>query len=107
MGTMLITQSLATSSLVAGKSTALRLFFTTPQDVASVDSIEVTVLRPDGSRVAWQGVPGLAIPHSAFDFVGPSFVTVIPGHLLPWVGTYYFRARALSSGKAVTEYTVD
>lgn len=82
-------QGLAKNTLVAGKTTALRMF-ADAGSIASAANAEATVLRPDGSRrtLSWAGGSFAVIPDSS---AGPSIVVVIPGGFLPWTGTYYFR----------------
>ncbi|MCX6927272.1 MAG: hypothetical protein NT154_29320 [Verrucomicrobia bacterium] len=88
---ILVLQGLWHNTLVAGKTTALRLF-TDPVLPAAVARAEATFVGPDGrlgSRT-WTAPNFVTIPQSS---LGPSVAVTIPGNLLPTVGDYYFSAR--------------
>lgn len=110
MNTMLIAQNLTASTLVGGKSTAVRLFASSPDTVSQIDRVQATILRPDGSRIVMEwGIPPndnafVAIPKSSYDFVGPSVVVTIPGRQIPWVGVYYIRAQTFHGQQVVAIY---
>lgn len=84
-------QGLQGNTLVAGKTTALRVFGGAGV-VASAANLEATVLRPDGSRrlFSWTSDSFVTIPNGS---AGPSIVVTVPGTELPWNGVYYFRLR--------------
>jgi len=90
-------QGLQGNTLVAGKTTALRIF-AGAGSVTNAANAEATVLRPDGSRrtLSWATGSFALIPNSS---AGPSAVVVIPGALLPWTGTYYFRLRVTDANQ--------
>jgi hypothetical protein len=94
-GTVL--QGLGQHTLVAGKTTALRLY-TDAGTLANARRIEATVLRPDGSRLtaSWPQNGYITIPQGSL-----SLVTRLPGSFLPWVGAYYVTARILDAAGAV------
>lgn len=90
-------QGLRANTLVAGKTTALRIF-TDAGSIANAMNAEVTVLRPDGSRrtLSWTSGSFVVIPNSS---AGPSLVVTIPGRYLPWTGSYYFRLRVTDANQ--------
>ena len=89
-------QGLLSNTLVAGKTTALRLF-TNASTYAAANRIEATILRPDGSRLvkSWHRSDFVAIPNSS---MGPSLVVRVPGGEVPWVGGYRFEVSVLDAG---------
>lgn len=101
-----MTQGLSANTLVAGKMTALRLFADSTT-LSLANRVEATILRPDGSSVttSWASTDFVSIPTSS---AGPSLVVRVPGPLLPWIGTYYVRARILDAGgAALAPFTLD
>src|SRR5262249_50092051 len=85
-GTMLALQGLQKNTLVAGKTTAIRMF-TDAGTLSVVDHIQSTIWRVDGSQVLqqWSKSDFVAIATSG---MGPSVAARIPGSQLPWVGPY-------------------
>ena len=103
---MLVIQGLSQNTLVAGKTTALRLF-AGPVPLAEIATVEAAFLRPDGIQAtrSWSLGDFSAIPQSS---QGPSVVVTIPGNQLPMVGDYYFSARLLNqAGQLLGSYKVD
>src|SRR5215469_2385239 len=96
---MFVLQGLRNNTLVAGKSTAIRLF-TDPTPLAAVDRVEATILGADGSQVvhSWSKTEFVAVPKSS---LGPSVVVRVPGSLLPWVGNYDLQAKLFDGAGAV------
>jgi hypothetical protein len=94
-----VLQGLGQHTLVAGKTTVLRLYGAA-DILAAANRIDATVLRPDGSRVStsWPSNGYVAIPQGS---LGPSVVVRLPGSFLPWVGAYYITARILDAADAV------
>lgn len=105
-GTAFMLQGLRQNTLVAGKTTALRLFAEAGV-VSKANYIDATILRPDGSRIAagWSKTEHVPITNSS---AGPRLVVQILGYLLPWVGTYYVSAKILDANRAIlATYTLD
>lgn len=76
-GFMEALQGLQGNTLVAGKTTALRLF-ADAGSIANAANAEATVLRPDGSRrtLSWATGSFTLIPNSS---AGPTIAVTIPG----------------------------
>jgi hypothetical protein len=96
-------QGLQQYSLVAGKTTALRMF---ADDAAltTIDLAQATVLRPGGSRIriSWSQNDYVTIPNSG---AGASIVVRIPGSTLRWTGNYTVVARLLNAnGEEIASY---
>ena len=106
MSVAYLVQGLGNNTLVAGKTTALRLV-TAPQSAAAAAGIQATVVRPDGS------VTSLAWTADQLKIVDPGTATegiavLIPGTAIPDVGVYYIRANMLTADGAVAAaYTID
>jgi hypothetical protein len=99
-------QGLQQYSLVAGKTTALRMFVT-GASVATVDQVEGTILRPGGTQImtSWSQNDYVIIPNSS---AGASIVVRIPGSTLRWAGNYTVQARLLASnGAEIATYRLD
>lgn len=99
-------QGLLGNTLVAGKSTAFRLFMDSSKSAAAT-RIDVVIVRPDGSTLtrSWPQSSFTVIPTSS---QGPSLVTVVPGKDLPWIGSYNFSAKVLDgAGTLLTSYSID
>jgi len=100
-----VLQGLQQYTLVAGKTTALRLFMD-DTSLASADHVEANVLRPGGTqvRLSWPLAEFVAIPNSS---AGPSIVVRVAGWALPWIGTYEVNARVLdAAGSLLAAYDV-
>jgi len=100
-------QGLRGNTLVAGKTTAFRLFLDDPS-YAAVSRIDASVLRPDGSRFtrSWSRADAVAIDKSAA--IPGSLVVRVPGTSLPWIGSYRFDATAVNAAGAVlARFSID
>lgn len=99
-------QGLHGNTLVAGKTTAIRMYVDqTTFDQA--DAAVVTTVRPDGSlsTKTWTKPEFVFIPTGSR---GPSVVVRIRGADVPWVGTYQVRAKLMSAGGATsTSFLLD
>jgi hypothetical protein len=106
MSTGYLVQGLRNNTLVAGKTTALRLV-TAPWPGSGAAAVQATVFRPDGSFATFTWV---AAQLRIVD-VGratESVVALIPGSRLPDVGTYYVRAIILTAiGSVAATYAID
>lgn len=103
---MTLLQGLNGNTLVAGKTTAIRVF-TDSWSLADVSGMTATVLRPDGSRllVAWPRADIVFIPVSN---QGPSVVARITGRDLSFVGEYYFTVQVIDNvGAVAARLTLD
>ena len=99
-------QGLQQYSLVAGKTTALRMF-ATGASLATVDHVEGTILRPGGTQImtSWSQNDYVIIPNSS---AGPSIVVRIPGSTLRWAGNYTVQARLLTAnGAEIATYSLN
>jgi hypothetical protein len=99
-------QGLQQYSLVAGKTTALRMF-ATGASLATVDHVEGTILRPGGTQImtSWSQNDYVIIPNSS---AGPSIVVRIPGSTLRWTGNYTVQARLLTAnGAEIATYSLN
>ena len=99
-------QGLRGNTLVAGKSTAFRLFADGPTYTAA-NRIDATIVRPDGSQLiqSWSRADFVTIPTSSR---GPSLVVRVLGKDLPWVGNYQFTAQLFNAGGALlASYLID
>lgn len=104
-GTATLTQGLQQYTLVAGKTTALRMF-ADASTLANAHLIEATVVRPGGSQViaSWTQGEFVAIPQSS---LGPSIVVRLAGSLLRWIGIYTLDARiADGNGVEIASYQI-
>lgn len=101
-----VVQGLRTNTLVAGKTSALRLV-TAPWPASGVSFVQANIMRPDGSSL------NLGWSSNQFSIVGAgtndeSIVVTIPGSQLPDVGNYYFRVILLTPiGSIAAKYVID
>jgi hypothetical protein len=99
-------QGLQHNSLVAGKTSALRMFVDAAA-LATADHVEAIVLRPDGSKdiLSWAKTEYVVVSQS---IGGPSIVVRIAGSTLRWIGTYTVRARILTAnGAEIANYVLN
>src|ERR1019366_4102836 len=106
MSTGYLVQGLRNNTLVAGKTTALRLV-TAPWPGSGAAAVQATVFRPDGSFATFTWVAAqLRIVDGGM--ATESVVALIPGSRLPDVGTYYVRAIILTAiGSVAATYAID
>jgi hypothetical protein len=83
-------QGLRSNTLVAGKTTALRIV-AAPWPASGVNGIQLSINRPDGSMISLSYAPAQWVIENA-GTVSESLTMLIPGKKLPDVGAYYFRA---------------
>lgn len=99
-------QGLRLNTLVAGKSTAFRMF-NNQTIFTDLNNVEVSIARPDGST--YQKKYSVAeIVKIQTSSKGASIVVTVPGKNLPWVGSYFFKAFLRNgSGKILANYSID
>ncbi|MEA3037475.1 MAG: streptogrisin [Sphingomonadales bacterium] len=105
-GDMVALQGLRGNTLVAGKTTALRLYMD-PATYGATARVVVTIVRPDGSTVSqsWLRPQLVAIPKGS---QGASLVARVRGSDLSWVGNYQIGVRALgSAGTVLATFLID
>ncbi len=101
-----IVQGLRSNTLVAGKTTAFRMFCDS-LTYSEAAHIETTVLRPDGSQVVSNAFDADLVP-IAGSSLGPSLVVRLPGSALPWVGGYSLVTKVFNaSGGLLAQYNYD
>lgn len=95
MSTGYLVQGLRGNTLVAGKTTAMRLV-TAPWPASGAAAVQATVVRPDGSvaNLDWSSSELVTVAAGSRN---ESIVVLIPGNRLPDVGTYYIRANILTA----------
>jgi hypothetical protein len=99
-------QGLSTNTLVAGKTTAFRLF-TTDAILGAAFRINASVTRPDGSGFARSfSRPEVVIIPQVPGIPG-SLVLLVRGKDLPWVGSYRFDANVTNgSGAPIARFAI-
>jgi hypothetical protein len=107
MNEISIVQGLKLNTLVAGKTTAIRLY-TDPWPITPTDvnAIVATITRPDGVTFTkqWQRKDFVIIPKTS---KGQSIVVSVEGKLMPLVGPYNFQVQLINPiGGIATTYTV-
>ncbi len=103
-GTGFLLQGARQHTLVAGKTTALRLF-ASGKLIANAKRVRAKIAGPGGARFErmWQKSNWVEIPTSNS---GPSIVVLIQGHDL-YVGKYQATAQILDrTGKSLCDYTI-
>jgi len=108
MSEIFLLQGLRQNTLVAGKTTAIRIF-TDPWPITDkdVNTINARILLPDGYSLTkqWLRNEFVIIPNSS---KGQSIVVEVPGKLLPTVGIYYFQVLLINPiGGIAATYTLD
>src|ERR1041384_1068655 len=99
-------QGLRSNTLVAGKTTALRMFCDS-LTYSRAAQIQTTVLRPDGSQAVSNFSAANFVP-VATSSLGPSLAVLLPGNALPWVGGYNLLTKVLDSrGGLLAQYNYD
>jgi hypothetical protein len=99
-------QGLNGNTLVAGKTTAFRMY-SDAGTLARVESVTSAITRPDGSQFneTWTKTD---IVFLATGGLGPSLVVRVMGTNIPWVGTYQLTFHILDrSGATITSYSLD
>lgn len=105
-GDVVALQGLHGNTLVAGKTTAVRMYLDT-STFSRVDSVSATIIRPDGSKFVenWTKSNIVLI---ATGSLGPSVVVRVSGANVPWLGTYQVVTKILDSkGIALASYSLD
>ncbi len=100
-----LVQGLNNNTLVAGKTTAMRLN-TAPWPASGATAVQATVVRPDGSvtNLVWSGSQLVVV---AAGTAAEGIAVLIPGNKLPDVGTYYVRANILTAvGSVAATYGI-
>jgi hypothetical protein len=94
-----LVQGLLSNTLVAGKTSALRVVVA-PWDATAVTAVVVKILRPDGSTLllTLAGPQVVVLAHGA---PNESVAVQIPGSALPSVGLYYFTVQLLTADGAI------
>src|SRR5437870_5847525 len=103
---LLVLQGLKSNTLVAGKTTALRMFCDS-LTYSRAASIQTTVLRPDGSQLVlnFSSADLVPIPTSS---LGPSLAVRLPGATLPWIGGYSLLTKVFDAGGGLlAQYNFD
>ena len=98
-------QGLNGNTLVAGKTTAFRMYIEGSL-FDSVQTVVTTIVRPDGTTLTqhWTPQSFVSIPTGS---LGPSIVVRVAGKDLPWIGAYGFSGRALNSnGSTVATFSL-
>ncbi|MEP6749911.1 MAG: hypothetical protein ABJB86_19390 [Bacteroidota bacterium] len=97
MNTGYLVQGLRNNTLVAGKTTALRILIS-PASAISV--INLILTRPNGSvlRMGWSGGQLVRVDTG---LATESIVVLIPGKNMPDVGSYYLRAQLINANGIV------
>jgi len=101
-----LVQGLRNNTLVAGKTSALRLI-TAPWPASNAAAVQASVVRPNGSvaNLTW------ILSQLVIVDVGTtteSLVALIPGAVLPDIGNYYIQARVLTAiGSIAATYLID
>lgn len=106
MSTAYLVQGLRNNTLVAGKTTALRLV-TAPWPASGASAVQAIILRPDGSVTnrSWSRQQLVVVDTGT---PSESVVVLIPGNALPDVGEYYVRAHILTPiGSIAATYLID
>src|SRR5713101_2465592 len=101
-----LVQGLRNNTLVAGKTTAMRLV-TAPWPASGAAAVQATVVRPDGSitNLVWSSSQLVVV---AAGTAAEGIAVLIPGDRLPDVGTYYVRANILTAiGSVAATYVMD
>ena len=101
-----VLQGLQGTTLVAGKTTGLRVF-TDDAKYTAADRIEATILRPDGSTLvkSWSRSDIVAIPTGS---LGRNLLVQVPGSELPWVGSYTFDVKVFdAAGGLITSHSLE
>lgn len=100
-------QGLLPTTLVAGKSTTLRVYFNDPN--VTVDRADVTIVRPDARRTTVTATPGGAA--ATMKVVGSGtdrgVAITIKGVMLPMVGPYFFQIALSNQGAPVQSDVID
>ncbi len=99
-------QGLHGNTLVAGKTTALRMYVAAGT-LQAADRVTAIVVRPDGTRLnsTWTKADVVMLPEGSR---GPSLVVRLRGAELPWVGSYQVSAKVLgASGQVLSSYLLD
>jgi hypothetical protein len=105
-GEIVALQGLYGYTLVAGKTTAMRMYMNATI-LERVDSVSATIIRPDGSKFdqKWAKAEVVSI---ATGSRGASVVVRVTGVNLPWIGTYQVVTNLLdSNGAALASYELD
>jgi len=105
-GDAIALQGIRGNTLVAGKSTAFRLF-TTAATFSAANRVDVVIVRPNGSQFSQSWLkPNFA--SIATSRAGSSIVVLVKGADLPWVGGYRVAATITGAGGAqLASYSVD
>src|SRR5258705_13497131 len=90
-----LVQGLRKNTLVAGKTTALRLV-TAPWPATGAIAVRARISRPDGSVITLSWV-GAQLRTGGTGTAAESIVVLIPGNRLPDVGIYYVQADIITA----------
>ncbi len=100
-------QGLFPTTLVAGKTTTLRVYFNDPN--VNVDRADVTIVRPDARRTTVTATPGGAM--ATLKVVGSGadrgVAITIKGAAMPMVGPYFFQIALSNQGAPVQNDAID